>query len=97
MLEARNGAEAVEVFLRHKDEIRCVLCDLTMPGMNGWETLAALRKLSPEIPVVLSSGYDKAHVMAGDHVECPQAFLGKPYRLKELENVIFSVLTNKGV
>lgn len=97
VLEARDGAEAVEVFLRHKDEIRCVLCDLTMPGMNGWETLAALRKLSPEIPVVLSSGYDKAHVMAGDHVECPQAFLGKPYRLKELENVISSVLTNKEV
>jgi len=95
VMEAGDGAEAVEVFRQHKDEIHCVLCDLTMPRMNGWETLTAIRKLSPEIPVVLSSGYDKEHVMAGDHIELPQDFLGKPYRLKELEKVIRNVLANR--
>ena len=39
VLQARDGVEAVEVFRQHQDEIRCVLCDLTMPRMNGWETL----------------------------------------------------------
>ncbi len=76
----------------HLDEIRCVLSDLTMPRMNGWETLAALRKLSPGIPVVLSSGYDKAQVMAGEHSERPNAFLGKPYHLKGLRETINRVL-----
>ncbi len=85
VLEARDGAEALEVFRRHQNEIRCVVCDLTMPRMDGLETLAALRGLSPGIPFVLSSGYGKEHVMAGDHAELPQAFLGKPYRLEELE------------
>ncbi|MBI5589790.1 MAG: response regulator [Deltaproteobacteria bacterium] len=93
--EAKDGAEAVAVFQRHKDEIHCVLCDLTMPRMNGWETLAALRKLSPKIPVVLSSGDNKANVMAGDHIERPQAYLQKPYQLKELDSVIRNVLENK--
>ena len=50
VLEAKDGVEAVEVFRQHQDEIRCVLCDLTMPRMNGWETLAALRKLAPGTP-----------------------------------------------
>ena len=92
VLEARDGIEAVEVFRQHQDEIRCVICDLTMPRMNGWETLAALRSLSPGIPVVLSSGYDEEQVMAGEHAELPQAFLGKPYRLNELRGTISRVL-----
>jgi two-component system, cell cycle sensor histidine kinase and response regulator CckA len=65
--------------------IRCVLTDLTMPRMNGWETLAALRKLSPGIPVILSSGYDEAKAMEGKHAELPQVFLHKPYRMAELK------------
>ena len=64
VLEAKDGVEAVEIFQQHQDEIRCVLSDLTMPHMDGWDTLAALRKLSPNIPVILSSGYDEARVMA---------------------------------
>ena len=62
-----------------------------MPRMSGWETLAALRKLAPGIPVILSSGYDDAKVMEGQHSELPQAFLHKPYELKALINAINQV------
>ena len=88
VLEARDGVEAVEVFRLHQGEIRCVICDLSMPRMDGWETLTALRKLSPDISVILSSGYDKELVMAGEHPELPNAFLRKPYLLKELSDMI---------
>ncbi len=92
VLEAKDGVEAVEMFRERRDEIRCVICDLTMPRMNGWETLTALRKLAPDFPVILASGYDKAHVMSGDHPEWPQVFLGKPYRLKGLSDAISEAL-----
>ena len=69
--------------------------DLTIPRMNGWDTLAALRKISPIIPVILSSGYDEAQVMAGEHTEQPNAFLGKPYRLQDLAETICSVLAKE--
>jgi len=95
VIEAKDGAEAVEIFQQHQDEIRCVISDLTMPHMNGWDTLAALRKTSPDIPVILSSGYDEAHVMADEHPERPNAFLGKPYRLQELNNTIRQTLADK--
>jgi len=88
VLEAKNGVEAVDLFRQHKNDIRLVLSDLTMPRMDGWETLTAIRKLQPGIPVILASGYDKAHVMAGDHPELPQAFLSKPYKIKELSDAI---------
>lgn len=92
VLEAQDGIDAVEVFRQHSAQIRCVICDLTMPRMNGWETIAALRRLSPDIPVILSSGYDEERVMAGDHPETPQAFLGKPYQFKDLCATIQQVL-----
>ena len=69
-----------------------MLCDLTMPRMNGWETLAELRKLVPGIPVILASGYDEAQAMAGDHTELPQAFLGKPYRMRALREALSRAL-----
>jgi CheY-like chemotaxis protein len=94
VLLAKDGVEAVEVFRRHKDEVRCVLCDLTMPRMNGWATLAALRKLAPGLPVILASGYDEARVMAGDHPELPQAFLSKPYQLQGLRDAIGRALAH---
>jgi two-component system, cell cycle sensor histidine kinase and response regulator CckA len=88
VLDAKDGIEATEMFRRHEGTIRLVLCDLTMPHLDGWETLTALRKLSPGIPVILTSGYDEAHAMAEDREEQPQAFLAKPYGLGALRRAI---------
>jgi two-component system, cell cycle sensor histidine kinase and response regulator CckA len=93
VLEAVDGVEAVEIFQQHQPEIRWVLSDLTMPRMDGWDTLAALRRLSPDIPVILVSGYDEVQVMAHEHPERPNAFLGKPYQLKGLCDTINRVLS----
>ena len=92
VIAAKDGVEAVELLRVHRDEIRCVVCDLTMPRMNGWQTLGALRALRPDIPVVLASGYDEAKVMEGDHPELPQAFLHKPYRMAELKAALSAAM-----
>lgn len=78
----------MELFRRHQAEIGCVLTDLSMPCMNGWETLTALRAMRPGLPVILASGYDEAQVMTGDHPETPQCFLGKPYQMQALFDAI---------
>jgi two-component system, cell cycle sensor histidine kinase and response regulator CckA len=92
VLEAPDGNEAVSVFRRRRDKIRWVLCDLSMPGMNGWETLTALRHLAPHLPVILTSGYDERQVMAGNHPDQPDAFLHKPFSMKDLGAAIRRVL-----
>ena len=93
LLTAKDGVEALEVFQQHQGEIRCVITDLTMPRMDGWETLTALRQLDPALPVILASGYDKAQVLSGTHPERPQAFLGKPFGLQQLQNAVSHALT----
>ena len=71
VLTAANGSEAVDLFRQHQAGIRCVLTDLSMPGLDGWATLAALRALRAELPVILSSGHDEALVRASVHAEQP--------------------------
>jgi PAS domain S-box-containing protein len=95
VLDAKDGTEAVEMFRQHRDTIRFVLCDLTMPHMSGWDTLAVLRTLAPGVPVILTSGYDEAHVMADGYDERPQGFLGKPYGIDDLRDAIRQALARK--
>jgi len=51
---AAGGEEALDLFDRGRYGI--VLTDLVMPGMSGWEVLAALRQRDPHIPVVIVTG-----------------------------------------
>jgi urea ABC transporter urea binding protein len=92
VLQAQDGVEALELFRERSSEIRCVILDLTMPRMGGWETLQALRALMPGLPVILTSGYDEARALAGEHPEKPQVFLGKPYEFAQLREAIARVL-----
>lgn len=96
VLNAKDGKEAVELFRQHMDEIRFVLSDLSMPGMDGWETLTELRRLAPRVRVILASGYHESQAMAGEHTELPQVFLGKPYRMDQLRSAINRVLADEG-
>ncbi|MDR3672514.1 MAG: PAS domain S-box protein [Holophaga sp.] len=92
VLTASDGLEAVAQFRQRQSGIRCVITDLTMPRMDGWETLAALRRLDAAVPVILTSGYDPSQAMAGSHPEQPQAFLGKPFGFKQLRAAVEQVV-----
>jgi len=82
-VEAGGGREAVEA-LRAAPDVRLAVVDMTMPGMDGEETLQALRALRPDLPVLLASGYD-VHEAAARLTRLPGvAFLAKPYRASEI-------------
>ncbi len=88
VLAASSGAEALKLFKENPDRVRFVITDLTMEGMNGWEILAALRKIRPDIPAVLASGHDEPYAMGIGHADLPHVFLHKPYSKTELDSAI---------
>jgi signal transduction histidine kinase/ActR/RegA family two-component response regulator len=92
VLTARDGAEAVDVYQQHMGDIRLVLSDLSMPRMNGWEALSALRKLSPNLPVIICSGYSKEQAMVSDPPDLPQGFLSKPCTAAAIQDAILLAL-----
>lgn len=96
VIEASDGLKAIEAFNQHRDIISIIICDLSMPHMNGWETLAALRSLAPDLIFILASGYFDPEIMKGNNPEGPQAFLNKPFTLEDLRNTIAHALSRKG-
>jgi len=56
VLEASNGAEALELLDAHTADIGLLLTDLNMPGINGIELATQVRRLRPDLPVVFLSG-----------------------------------------
>ena len=91
---ATDGIEALEIFERRRSEICCVLSDLTMPRMGGWEMLAVLRKIAPGIPVILISGYTETQALERNDPERPNAFLRKPFKVEDLRNILAQILQN---
>ena len=92
VITAKDGAEALEIFKNRQTEIRLVLSDLSMPRMDGWETFDAVRRIRPDIPFILASGFDKAKAMEEKQERQPQAFLSKPFQFQLLKETLERVL-----
>ncbi|MRR38400.1 response regulator, partial [bacterium] len=88
VVEATDGADAVEKFRMHGRDIDCVLLDITMPSLDGWEAMHAIRILRVDMPVILISGYDESLVMRADPADKPQAFIQKPFRINDLKTAM---------
>jgi signal transduction histidine kinase/CheY-like chemotaxis protein len=90
ILTAVNGIEGVRAFTEHRDSIRLILMDMTMPQMGGVEALRQIRALGGAVPVVLSTGYDVDAV--GSELHEFNGVLEKPYDVQELWNTVDRVL-----
>ena len=91
-LTAADGVEGLALFKKHQAEIALVLLDLTMPRMGGEETLAHIRVIAPQLPVILTSGYNESAIpaLASDERVC---FLQKPFSLAALRKQISRMLS----
>ena len=88
---AADGVEAVEVFAREAHEIDLVILDLSMPRMDGYAALAELRRLRPDVPVLLSSGYDEHEAVRRISGDTATWSLQKPYSLDALRQKLADI------
>ncbi len=83
-MAAADGLEALALFRKHHSDICAVLLDMTMPHLSGEETFEELRKIEPNIPIVLSSGYSEQEANTRFFGRGLSGFIQKPYRASEL-------------
>jgi signal transduction histidine kinase/CheY-like chemotaxis protein len=83
VLEAKNGAEALETIARNTTTIHLVLADMIMPRMGGAELAERLKKERPELKVLFMSGYSE-HAGEESGKISPQALLTKPFSIATL-------------
>lgn len=84
VITAGNGLEAVEILTRRPKEIGCAILDLSMPQMDGAQTMEGLRCISPDIPIILMSGYAEQEVQTRFADRQVAAFLEKPFDVQTL-------------
>ena len=93
-LLASDGVEGVELFRAHKDEIRAVVLDVTMPRMGGEETFRQLRQIQPTVKVLLSSGYSEQEATSRFAGKGLAGFLEKPFRPQDLIDRLQAMLSD---
>ena len=87
-----DGPAAVAVFREKPAHFDLVMLDLLMPGMNGEQTLEALRGLQPDVRVLLVSGYAEGNVLGRLGGGRALAFLAKPFTREALERKLRELL-----
>jgi signal transduction histidine kinase/CheY-like chemotaxis protein len=92
VLTAEDGFQALDLYGAHRDEIVCVVLDLTMPKMDGYETIHRLQAIGGHVPIVLASGFGEDDVSARVEAGAVAGFIPKPYRLAMLEDRLRRVL-----
>lgn len=90
VLTANSGARGVEIFAAKANEIDLVITDLVMPQMSGREVIEKVRKISPDIKVVCSSGFVRTATGADDH----ENYLQKPFSSQDLLRKVKEMLVD---
>ncbi len=79
ILVAADGQAGLALYKENTAVVDLILLDLTMPGLNGEETLHALRQITPNLRIVLSSGYNQIDLSQRLLEQRHTSFLPKPY------------------
>ena len=68
-----------------------VLIDLILPGMNGIEVLRRVKNISPNLPVVIMSGYRPEKISTDETLKKAEGYLLKPFTVEELRSLILQI------
>lgn len=92
VVACRSGTAALETFRTTPQQFVAVVTDQTMPHMTGEHLARELRRIRPDIPIVLCTGF--SHVMDAEkaHAMGINAFCMKPLTLRDLAHTLQQVL-----
>ena len=92
VLQATNGAEALQIAERHDGAIDLLVTDVVMPKMGGWELAKRLVGSRPQVKVLYLSGYSEYFAAPVDSKSWSDAFLQKPFSMEQLAKKIREAL-----
>jgi DNA-binding response OmpR family regulator len=92
VLEAADGAAAMQIVVAHEGTIHLLLTDVIMPGMNGRELAQRILELRPHTKVLYMSGYTENVIGRNGMLDAGIRLLQKPFTLRELKTVVREIL-----
>lgn len=91
---ANDGKEAFELFKEKPDRFSMLITDQTMPRMTGLELIKNIRKINPELPTIMCSGYS-SKIDANIATEMNIVFFQKPVKFNTLLMKVYNMLNSK--
>jgi two-component system cell cycle sensor histidine kinase/response regulator CckA len=95
VITAANGKEALNIYEEQRDRIALVILDLILPGMGGKQCLQELRRIDPNLKVVVTSGHPVDSRTKETIESLATCFVRKPFNVKEILQAVREVLNAK--
>jgi two-component system cell cycle sensor histidine kinase/response regulator CckA len=92
VIEAVDGAAAMQIAVAHEGIIHLLLTDVIMPGMNGRELAQRISEIRPNTKVLYMSGYTENVIGHNGTLDADVRLLQKPFTLRDLKNTVREVL-----
>ncbi len=92
VMEAADGAVAMQIAVAHEGVIHLLLTDVIMPGMNGRELAQRISEIRPNVKVLYMSGYTENVIGRNGTLDAGVRLLQKPFTLHDLKSKVREVL-----
>jgi PAS domain S-box-containing protein len=92
VIEAADGAVAMQIAVAHEGVIHLLLTDVIMPGMNGRELAQRISEIRPQTKILYMSGYTENVIGHNGTLDAGIRLLQKPFTLRELKSKVREVL-----
>ncbi|MGD9824620.1 response regulator, partial [Desulfobacter sp.] len=91
-----SSGQALEILKTNPNRFDLVISDLTMPGLTGDDLARELKKINPDIPVIICTGLEKNDKKAWQDSANVKEFLIKPVDMKQLSGLISKMINSPG-
>ena len=91
--QAKDGEEALRCL--REDKYDLVITDLRMPKMSGTELLKLIKKVQPQLPVVVVSGFGPGNTQNLIINQQADGFLNKPFTVEQIEKILKDLIQPK--
>jgi DNA-binding response OmpR family regulator len=92
VIEAADGAVAMQIAVAHEGVIHLLLTDVIMPGMNGRELAQRISEIRPNVKILYMSGYTENVIGHNGTLDAGVRLLQKPFTLRDLKSRVREVL-----
>jgi len=92
VIEAADGAVAMQIAVAHEATIHLLLTDVIMPGMNGRELAQRISEIRPNVKILYMSGYTENVIGHNGMLDDGIRLLQKPFNLRDLKSKVREVL-----
>jgi Response regulator containing CheY-like receiver, AAA-type ATPase, and DNA-binding domains len=95
ILTAQDGSSAINLYKNSKENIDLVILDMVMPEMSGGEIFDELKKINPQVKVLLSSGYSLNGQASRIIKRGCVGFIQKPFTIRDIASQLRKIFDNQ--